>query len=189
MAGRKSRVILWREAIRDSELDRTAKLVAYTISTYMNASGEAFPSKPTIARGASLGQGLRAVDEAVRRLTDAGFLSVRRSRSLQYTLAFPDTHPGAGSNPHGGAGLKRLEHARNDIETRTDRQSNPHRGAGEIEEIEEVEEIESRSCFVCEHDYKQSSNGHRPLLVQYAGQWWCQPHYEEEAGIDVDIPF
>ncbi len=79
----------WRDAIRDSdELDRTAKLVAFVLSTYMNGSGKAFPSKGTIAAGAGLGSGRRAVDQAIVRLEAAGYLDVQRTKgrtSWRYT--------------------------------------------------------------------------------------------------------
>jgi hypothetical protein len=73
----KSRVAVWRDAIRDSDLDRTAKLVAYTLSTYMSAAGKAWPSRATLALGASISD--RAVDGAIGRLVGAGFLLVNRS--------------------------------------------------------------------------------------------------------------
>lgn len=69
----------WRDAVRDSDLDRTAKLVAYTIGTYMNAAGVAYPSKALIASGATLGAGRRAVDTAIDRIEAAGLLEVRRT--------------------------------------------------------------------------------------------------------------
>jgi hypothetical protein len=71
---------VWRDAVRDSELDATAKLVAFVLSTYMNGRGCARPSKETLAAGASLSSGRRAVDHAVDRLEGAGFLEVERSR-------------------------------------------------------------------------------------------------------------
>ena len=74
----KSVVAAWRDAVRDSGLDKTAKLVAHTLSTYMNGAGTAFPSKATLARGASL-KATRAVDTAIKRLEAEGFLAVDRS--------------------------------------------------------------------------------------------------------------
>src|SRR5258708_3100300 len=43
----------WRDALRDSGLDTTPKAVGWTIATYAK-DGRAFPSKATIAAGASL---------------------------------------------------------------------------------------------------------------------------------------
>jgi hypothetical protein len=71
---------LAQRALRDSELDPTAKLVGFVISTYMDTRGKAFPSKATIAEGASLGKGKRAVDKAVDRLEAYGLLDVTRSK-------------------------------------------------------------------------------------------------------------
>ena len=68
---------IFRDAIRDSGLDLRAKLVAHTISTYMNGAGDAYPSKATIARGASMG--VRTADRAIERLEAAGLLRVDRS--------------------------------------------------------------------------------------------------------------
>lgn len=70
----------WRNAIRDSGLPRTVKLVAHTLATYMNASGHAFPSLLTLATGASLGRGCTAVKAAIATLEDWGYLEVDRKR-------------------------------------------------------------------------------------------------------------
>jgi hypothetical protein len=55
--GRKGLVAVWRDAVRDSDLDRTAKLVAFMLSTWIAGRGLAYPSKATLAKGASLGEG------------------------------------------------------------------------------------------------------------------------------------
>jgi len=92
--GRKSLVVVWRDAVRDSEeLDRTAKLVALILSTYMNGHGFAWPSQKTLAAGASLTTA-RAVPGAIRRLEVAGFLAIEWSRgrtSHSYTATLPTT--------------------------------------------------------------------------------------------------
>jgi DNA-binding transcriptional MocR family regulator len=83
--------IVWREAIADSELDATAKLVAHTISTYMNGAGDSFPGKDSIAKRASLGK--RAVDRAIDRLEAKGYLQVQRSKGRRpnhYWAAVPN---------------------------------------------------------------------------------------------------
>jgi len=54
--------LAWRNAVRDSDLDSTAKLAGHTLSTYMTGRGLAYPSRETLARGASLA--LRSVDAA-----------------------------------------------------------------------------------------------------------------------------
>ncbi len=76
---RKSLVAVWRDAVRDSdELDRTAKLVAFCLSTYMNGHGFGWPSQDTLAAGASITD--RAVYSATLRLESTGFLEIERSR-------------------------------------------------------------------------------------------------------------
>jgi hypothetical protein len=93
MSRRKSLVAVWRDAVRDSkELDRTAKLVAFCLSTYMNGNGNGWPSQDTIAAGGSITD--RAVFSATKRLEDAGFLVVERSRgrsSHTYVATLPLT--------------------------------------------------------------------------------------------------
>jgi hypothetical protein len=70
--------LLWREAIAESSLDRTAKLIAHTLSTRMNGAGDTFAGKRDVARRASLSE--RAVDDGVNRLEQAGYLFVERSK-------------------------------------------------------------------------------------------------------------
>jgi hypothetical protein len=88
------RPVAWRHAIRESALGQTAKLVAHTLSTYMDANGDAWPSLATLARGSSLS--VPSVVAAVQRLEDARLLSVERSaggsgRSNRYHAACPET--------------------------------------------------------------------------------------------------
>jgi hypothetical protein len=87
---RRSPTIAWRIAVRESDLDTTAKAVAYTLSTYMNGRAVAFPSKETLAAGASVSK--RAADRAVERLQLAGFLLVAKTKgrtSNRYAAALP----------------------------------------------------------------------------------------------------
>lgn len=44
----------WCDAIRDSHLPANAKVVAFVMATYMNARGECWPSRATVARGAGV---------------------------------------------------------------------------------------------------------------------------------------
>ena len=90
----KSHVAVWRDAIRDSDLERTAKLVAHTLSTYMNAAGAAWPSRQTLARGSSISD--RAVDSALTKIVSAGFLLITRSdggrsHTNRYAALIPET--------------------------------------------------------------------------------------------------
>jgi hypothetical protein len=91
---RKGLTAVWRDAIRDSELPSTARLVAHTLSTYANGAGVCHPSRATIAAGAGLSSGLRAVDAALARLEQDGFLEISRSAgrsSHGYALLLPAT--------------------------------------------------------------------------------------------------
>lgn len=97
----------WRNTLRDSrKIDKTAKLVGFVLSTYLNGQGEAFPSQDTIAAGASLTD--RAVYSATRRLEAAGFLIVswsRGRRSHTYIATVPATaNPVRGSTANGVPG-------------------------------------------------------------------------------------
>jgi Helix-turn-helix domain len=87
---RRSPTIAWRIPVRESDLDTAAKAVAYTLSTYMNGRAVAFPSKETLAAGASVSK--RAADRAVERLQLAGFLLVAKTKgrtSNRYAAALP----------------------------------------------------------------------------------------------------
>jgi hypothetical protein len=91
-----SAVPRWRDALRDSDLDRTAKLVGFVLSTYMDGRGVAYPAKTTLAEGASLGRegqkGNTAVDTAIDRLEASGLLVVDRKRGRRgflYTAVIP----------------------------------------------------------------------------------------------------
>lgn len=124
----------WRDALRDSDLDTTAKAVGFVIATYWNGRGlSAFPAKTTIAAGASL-LSTRTADAAVLRLEHAGFLTVSRSRgrsSNRYIATIPTPHGDAGLTPHVGAGLNGANPASDDIQPRTELASTPQPGAGE----------------------------------------------------------
>jgi hypothetical protein len=132
VTGRRPLVLAWRDAVRDSELRATVKLVAHTLSTYMDAGGAAFPSKLTIADGASL-KSERAVDAAVLELEGAGFIDVSRSRgrsSNRYQAKLP--------TPHADAGFGGANPASDDSQPRISRRPTPHVAAGEIAEGDEV---------------------------------------------------
>jgi hypothetical protein len=85
---------VWRDVVRDSSLDSTAKGVAYSLSTWMSWRGYAFPARETIAAGA--GYTDRTVDRALRRLESAGLLHIDRTkggkaRTNHYLARFPET--------------------------------------------------------------------------------------------------
>jgi Helix-turn-helix domain len=72
-------VAKWRNAVRDSGMSSTTKLVGLVLSTYMSADGRCWPSKQTIADGCGLGS-RRSVDRAVDNLERAGLLAISRSK-------------------------------------------------------------------------------------------------------------
>lgn len=74
----------WRIAIRESDLDPTAKLVALTLDIYMNRRGIAWPLKSSLAAGSSCS--VRTVDRALIRLERAGFVVVAHSKGKRLNL-------------------------------------------------------------------------------------------------------
>jgi hypothetical protein len=91
VSGRKSYVADWRDALRESELDKWSKLVGFCLSTFFNANGQGFPSRATLAAGGSVSEG--TVHGAIRRLERAGFLKVHRTRGREsntYTALLPN---------------------------------------------------------------------------------------------------
>jgi len=58
MAGRDDlrRMLRWRLAVRESNLPSSAKLVALVLDTFMNKSGESWPSVRLLARSTSLSE-------------------------------------------------------------------------------------------------------------------------------------
>lgn len=128
---------VWRDAIRDGDLDRSAKLVAFVISTYMNGAGDTFVGKPLVGRGAGLV--VRAVDEAINRLERAGYVTVIRSRGGRpnhYLARTP--HDAAGLTPHGDAVSRNRNPAYASREPRILAQRTPHGDAPESGESAEV---------------------------------------------------
>jgi DNA-binding PadR family transcriptional regulator len=91
---RKSLVAVWRDAVRDSELDATAKHVAMTLSTWMNGHGACYPSRHSIAAGCSIS--LSSVDRALRRLEEASWVEIEHTvggkrRTNSYAAFLPQT--------------------------------------------------------------------------------------------------
>lgn len=148
----------WRNALRDSDLDRTAKLVGFVISTYMDSTGVARPAKTTIAHGASLGRepgkrkGNTAVDDAIDRLEASGLLVVDRKRGQRGFLY-------GASIPRWAEGLKSHADARDrghsiprghDTESLAKRAGIPRPGVGESVESEE-ESVSTRASARGKH--------------------------------------
>lgn len=92
----------WQQAIRDSELGSSTKLVALVMSTYMSAQGtKAFPGQARLARDTGLSD--RSVRRRLRELVEDGWLEVVRrgvglgrggaGRASEYRarIAQPDT--------------------------------------------------------------------------------------------------
>lgn len=92
---KRTTIIEWRNAIRASPLDRTAKLVALMLSTYFGAHElTAWPGRKRLA--ADCGLSVRSVEQAVKRVEAAGLLKVVRSlggrRSNLYAACLPEAN-------------------------------------------------------------------------------------------------
>jgi hypothetical protein len=124
---------VWRDAIRDAELDRTAKLVAFVLSTYMNGSGETFVGKETVQRKCGFAS-IRTVDEAINRLEQPGFIEIVRSKGGQRPNHYLATTPQApaGLTPHGDAGFNSKNPAISDQQPRSQSATTPHGAAPEV---------------------------------------------------------
>src|SRR5437016_10751268 len=72
------RQVRWLKAMLKSDLDTTAKVVGCAIAAHMDRYGRAYPSKETLRRFCSISKPA-AVDRAVDRLEQAGWISVERS--------------------------------------------------------------------------------------------------------------
>ena len=73
----------WRLELRAAELDPTAKLVGFTLSTYMDGAGRACVSRSTLAAGCGLAD-VSTIKRAVHRLEAAGLLGVDRGGHQQH---------------------------------------------------------------------------------------------------------
>jgi Helix-turn-helix domain len=96
----------WRNAVRDSNLDTTAKTVAFVLSTYMDRAWRCFPGQDTLARGCSLSD--TAVRGGTRRLEQAGFLAVEWSKGRsphRYFGRLPNPEDSSEFNGEAGSGL------------------------------------------------------------------------------------
>jgi helix-turn-helix protein len=90
VSGRKSRLAVWRDGLRDSTLDPTARHVGHVLSTFMDARGFCFLKRETLAAGT--GYSVRTIERAIARLEGAGWLRVERGtghRSNRYFAALP----------------------------------------------------------------------------------------------------
>jgi hypothetical protein len=85
-------VVRWRVAVRDSDLDPTARHVALTLSLRMNADGgSCHPSIATLA--ADTGRSERTVQVALGVLRDAGWLAIDGGGGRQRTNHYRATTP------------------------------------------------------------------------------------------------
>ncbi len=143
MSGHRAVLAAWRNALRDSDLDSTAKLVGFVLSTYFDGNGNgAHPSQITLAAGASLStrfKGSTAIAGAIDRLEAAGFIEVERrrgQRGFRYTARIPGS--GEGLNPawrRGNGGD--ANPGPDERESRSKTTRIPRRGEGESEESDE----------------------------------------------------
>src|SRR6266508_1643460 len=92
----------WRNAVRDAEcLDSSAKLILLMLSTYMDASGLAWPAKTTLAGKARISA--RTVDRAISAAELAGFLNVTHATGYKragnkYRATIPNSVTGTDLN-------------------------------------------------------------------------------------------
>lgn len=130
-------VVLWADAIADSELDATAKLVAHTLRLHMRKDGRAWPSIALLARRASSDS--RTVQRAIARLEAAGFLLAERSRGLRanrYQAVLSTLAERQGTNP--GMGPRSLRHSAR--VTPAQRRLDPGTAPPEVEKYEKEQE-------------------------------------------------
>jgi hypothetical protein len=90
----RSLVVVWRDAVRDSKLAATTKLVAFVHSTYMDAFGMHSKSRARLAEGASCTD--RTVDAANKELRGSGLLFWEeqdggRDQTNGYVATMPET--------------------------------------------------------------------------------------------------
>lgn len=91
----------WRVGVRDSGLPAPAKLLAYTLATYMNGEGEqAWPSVKTLREASGLGE--RTIWREIRRLESEGWIAVER-HERQPSHYFATSPPGASLAPPGAS--------------------------------------------------------------------------------------
>jgi hypothetical protein len=90
----RSLVVIWRDAVRDSRLKSTTKLVAFVHSTFMDAYGMHSYGADALARGASLVE--RSIHTANEELRGEGWLFWERHPggrrvSNRYVVTLPET--------------------------------------------------------------------------------------------------
>jgi hypothetical protein len=174
--------LVWRKALAASELDTTAKAVGFVLGNHFNKDSCAWPAKQTLARGASVSK--RAADGAVLRLEEAGFITVRRSSgrsSNRYYATLPTVQVAAPSTVQVNASLNGANRAAHDSQPCSREHSTVQVAAPEVV-IREKRSGDETGCFVCEHAYKKhyEAEGRKAVLVNYGGQWFCDPHYAEQ---------
>lgn len=92
----------WSLAVRDDEtLEAVTKHVALTLATYMNRSGEAWPSVDKLAKAASRAD--RTIQRHLPELVERGYLAIvekggGRRRTTTYAAIFP-TETATGGHP------------------------------------------------------------------------------------------
>lgn len=131
----------WRDAIRDSDLDVTAKAAAWALSTYFTGDGRTghdrqhpAPSKATLARGISVCK--RTLDAAIHRVEIAGYLFVGQSsgrRTNHYEARIPDGDNESRALPR-LADSSRTNHANSNAQRCKSRTATVHAAASECSE-------------------------------------------------------
>jgi hypothetical protein len=177
---------VWRDELRDWPLDRTAKLVGFVLSTYMNGSGETFVSKKLLAEGASLGQGKRAVDGAIDRLEAAGFVYVRRSKgrvSFRYHATLPNGAAAAALNGGQRRTGRAVNVAPDAVQRRTNGRATSHAlrpNAFKALKASAPNAVAASAAHQPEDDCMRC--GERRPLFESRGRLWCSSCVLEETG-------
>jgi hypothetical protein len=163
MGGRKSFLAEWRDAVRDSDLDSTAKLIAYTISTYMDRNGAAFPAKATIAKKASLA--VRTVDAAIVRLEASPYLSIRKSDYRRAGWTYQAEVPNRQQLPDRSEGNPASDDSQSGNSRRSNRQQLPPKAVESKKKAVNARKIEE-TCFNCNRPGPVIDNGFELLCEQ-----------------------
>jgi hypothetical protein len=129
---RRPGIAVWLDAVRDSDLDRTAVLTAAMLATWMGRKGMAWPSRQTIANACRF-RSLRTVDGALNRLEKSGYLRVEHSRGRtpnRYYIALP--------TGHSAASLLAANGAMHDVQRCISHSATAHPVAAEVQEVREI---------------------------------------------------
>jgi Helix-turn-helix domain len=120
-----SRRTRWVAAVRDSDLPSTAKLVAWALGSFMNAEGECYPKRETIARAAGLHP--TTVKRTLSELARRGWVSRCQGGGRGHPSDFRAEIPGVHDTPLSANGERRTQkRGAEDSETGSARRPRSH---------------------------------------------------------------